>query len=164
MVNTADNLGIEAGRSGYSVCCRVSMGRWSGLFGEIAMFKFRRLLCAVLVCALVGIAYGAATKIGSFCPRNGENPSADGMAILNYVPGDNRTVVQLIVSNFSPGVTYNVEFVGLGIIGSAFMTDSQGNGNFHWNLGGNFSGAINLYLTMADGANGELRAVSGPCS
>ena len=65
-----------------------------GLDGGKAMIKFRRLVCLALVCAMVGVAYGAATKIGSFCPRNGENPSADGMAILNYVPGDNRTIVQ----------------------------------------------------------------------
>ncbi len=69
------------------------------------MFKFRRLLCAVLVCALVGVAYGAATKIRAF-ENVAEPGDADGMAIMSYNQGQNYTTNQIILSGLLPNTEY----------------------------------------------------------
>lgn len=100
------------------------------------MFKFNRLVCAVLVCTCVAIAYGAATKIRSFVPQGFENPEADGMAILNYASGQDETIVQIILSDFTPEIAYDVVFVSpthlfepkeFGVL----ITDKHGHGNLH---------------------------------
>ena len=69
------------------------------------------------------------------------DPAADGMAILNYVSGTNKTIVQVIVSNFS-GAPLGRFIVRLdpdvGDLGT-FLVDSQGNGHFHGEIGGNHS-------------------------
>ena len=97
------------------------------------MFKFRRLLCAVLVCALVGVAYGAATKIRSFTTWN-EPPGADGMAIMN-VADSQGMVLLIIVSGFTPNTQYVPAFfdgVNDHKLNQYFMTDDKGNA--HWNV------------------------------
>lgn len=120
------------------------------------MFKLNRLGAMLLLAAFVGVAWGAATKIPSFVvvgtyadcfssdliPLN-MDVAADGMAILNYVPGTKKTVVQVIVSDFS-GAPFNQFIVRLnpdvGDLGT-FNVDSQGNGNFHGSVDGDKSGS-----------------------
>jgi len=105
------------------------------------MFKFRRLLCVVLVCALVGVAYAGARKIKSFTTFN-EPPGADGMAILNIHDGTGQEV-QLILTDFTPDNEY-LPVLWNGIDGpgnseyNAFHTmntNGQGNGTWHQDIG-----------------------------
>ena len=81
------------------------------------MINSRRLLCAILVFALVGVAYGAAKKIGSFAPQGSELATADGMAILNFAQGtggpngtDGKTIRHIMITGFTPFTAYDVEF------------------------------------------------------
>jgi hypothetical protein len=105
---------------------------------------------------LVGVAYGAARKITSFTTF-GEPAGAEGMAILNYVSGTNETVVQIIVTGFSAGTTYDIEFVGVGFIEVAFTTDNQGNGHFHRRVSGDISAvsAVKLMVGVVVRATGS---------
>jgi hypothetical protein len=102
------------------------------------MIKYRRLFCAVLVCALVGVAYAGATKIRSFTTWN-EPEGADGMAILNTSQGQGL-IVQLILTGFSPNTAYapalyddgtDSEYNAFG----EFFTDDNGHANLHFTLG-----------------------------
>ena len=151
------------------------------------MIKFRRLLCVVLVCALVGVAYGAARKIRSFTPMGAENATADGMAILNLADGGvdgARTIIQVVLSDFTPDTTYIVGIVppwapspypdeigqfpyGVWPFIDAITTDQNGNGTLHVQVPGDMSLsniAVYLYLRDADGVvsappGGFLRAL-----
>lgn len=125
------------------------------------MFKLNRLSAMLLLVVFVGVAWGAANKISSFgiedsfinCIDDEEipltiNPAADGMAILNYVPGSDKTIVQVIVSDFT-GAPLQRCIVRLdpdvGDLGT-FLTDSQGNGHFHGEIAGNQSASnVELY-------------------
>ena len=71
------------------------------------MFKFRRLLCAVLVCALVGVAYGVTVKLKAF-ENVAEPGEGDGMAIMNYNQGQDETINQIILSGLIPNTAYVV--------------------------------------------------------
>lgn len=102
------------------------------------MFKARRLVCLGLVCAMAGVAYGAAKKITSFTTYN-EPADADGMATLN-VADSQGLVVQIIISGFNPNADYVLalyddesgsEYNAFG----AFTTDAHGNGRFHTKVG-----------------------------
>lgn len=77
------------------------------------MLRMNRVVCAVLVCAVVSVAFGAARRITSFETFAPESIDADGMAIINYVTGEDKTVAQVILSGFDFNETYVV------IIGSA---------------------------------------------
>ncbi len=143
------------------------------------MLKFNRVVCVALVCAVVGVAWGAASRIPSFvveptyptcsgvctngapctldfpctdgsdCVGIGDpipivvDPDADGMAILNYVAGADKTVVLVIVSDFSGApisgfiVRLNPDVGDLGF----FSLDSQGNGHFRGEIAGDHSGS-----------------------
>jgi len=161
MVNKSDNMTSEADRLDDSVCGRISISRWSGLGGGVMMFKFHRLLCAVLVCALVGVAYGAARKIKSFTTFN-EPAGADGMAILNIHDGTGQEV-QLLVTDFTPDSNYVVHLfhpdfptnqpeVGI------FTTNEVGNGHWHGDIGTLFPWpCLLIYSTVGDQL-GEVRA------
>ncbi len=135
------------------------------------MFKFRRLLCAVLVCALVGVAYGAARKISSFEPQGSELATADGMAILNFAQGtggplgtDGKTITHIMITGFTPFTTYDVEFrsptqgsfFGIGIL----VTDDRGDAQFKDSLPGLdiSDSALYIYMNMGRAAQ-ELRAI-----
>ena len=141
------------------------------------MFKVRRWVCLALVCALVGVAYGAARKIRSFTPFAPELATADGMAILNHTGnGDDRTIVQIVLSGFTPFTTYdigmippgvdpNIRELGLGGIGiaiDAITTDENGNGTFHLvSPGDDTSSNVGVYLPFfidLGPGNGFLRA------
>lgn len=152
--------------------------------------KSRKLICAVLVCAMVGVAYGAATKIKSFTTCSAvvaacaEPVDADGMAIINYANVDNKMIIQIVLSGFTPSTTYDVGLIppdvdpnsyeqGLGGIGigiDAITTDLHGNANLHANFPGGFTVSnIGIYLPFEipnpDGSRtraGVLRALGNP--
>ena len=118
------------------------------------MSKLNRLGAILLLVALVGVAWGGVTKIPSFvvqqtfddCFSSGTgslnyDASADGMAILNYAPGTDTTIVQVIVSDFSPGpLVINELIVSLGhdegLDVGRFRIGAQGNGHFHGEMSG----------------------------
>ena len=128
------------------------------------MSKLNRLGTMLLLAGFVGVAWGAATKISSFVmektftscfdgiagdevPLN-MDPAADGMAILNYVAGSDKTIVQVIVSDFS-GAPLQRFIVRLDPVPcdlppcdlGTFLVDSQGNGHFHGEISGDHSGS-----------------------
>jgi hypothetical protein len=153
------------------------------------MFKFRRLVCLALVCALVGVAYGAAVKIRSFTPFAPEPATADGIGILNYTsPVDDRTLIQIVLNGFTPNTIYDLGIIRPGVdpytsyaqgeccgivVGTmAFWTDQHGNATFtgRASLSGDFSSSnIAIYLPFEiqnpDGSTtraGKLRALGNP--
>lgn len=100
------------------------------------MFKFNRLVCVLFVCSLVSIVYAGAVRIPSFTVFEGETGAdPDGMAILNYASGQDKTVVQIIVSDFTPNTSYDVQLVGSDgstkNFGGVLNTDENGHGNAH---------------------------------
>jgi len=136
------------------------------------MFKFRRLLCVALVCAMVGVAYGAARKIRSFTTCStvvtacAEPTDADGMAIFNIHDGTGQEL-QLMVTGFSPDADYVVRLFDpladpgnepeLGIL----STNGVGNGSFHQNIGTLLQwSCIRLYscVQVGNDVECELRA------
>ena len=104
------------------------------------MFKYSRLMWVVLLCVMVGVAFGAARKISSFTPVDGfEGIEADGMAILNYSSGGGgKTIVQIIVSDFTPNTVYDVALLLPGELplcaGDVLVTDDKGHGNAHFEI------------------------------
>ncbi len=118
------------------------------------MSKLNRLGAVLLLVALVGVAWGGVSKIPSFVvEQNFEDcfgagsfslhydPAADGMAILNYVPGTDTTIVQVILSDFTPGpLVINELIVSLGhdegLDVGRFRVGAQGNGHFHGEMPG----------------------------
>jgi hypothetical protein len=122
------------------------------------MLRFNKLVCAVVVCAFVGVAFGAAVKIKCFDYLAEPNLDADGMAILNYVQGQGETILQLVVSDFEPdrdcdwlegpctesNVAYDVVLRKPGgdcqVSGQCvemfkmLKTDQHGHGTLHWTL------------------------------
>lgn len=123
------------------------------------MSKLNRLGAVLLLVALVGVAWGAVSKIPSFVVEQNfqdcfstatgslNYPIADGMAILNYVPGTDRTIVQVILSDFTPGpLVINDLIVSLEHAGGhddlgTVRIGAQGNGHFHGEISGDFRGA-----------------------
>ncbi|MCH7814417.1 MAG: hypothetical protein IID40_10405, partial [Planctomycetes bacterium] len=97
-----------------------------------------------VVCACVGTAYGGAKKIRFFTPTQaqideslaalGPDADPDGMAILNYAAGADKTIVQIIVSDMTPLLTYSLRLTdGTNdvVVSDAFTTDEDGHGTFH---------------------------------
>ena len=133
------------------------------------MFKFNRLVVSVLLVGVAAVAWGA-VKIPSFviedsflaCDEATVIPitldaDADGMAILNYVAGQDKTVVQVITSDFKGDPILNGRYFvrlnpGDGFDIGTFLVGSQGNGHFHGEVPGDSSGS-----------NVELWAQPGPC-
>ena len=109
----------------------------------------KKIVFAMVVCTCVSVAFGAAVKIPYFIPEigNGENPEADGMAVLNYVSGQDKTSVQIIISGFTADSTYDIELISpanalftdktIGLL----TTDSQGHGTLHYFVLGDNSGS-----------------------
>ncbi len=128
------------------------------------MFKLNRLGTVLLLVAFVGVAWGAANKISSFfvvasyadCFSSDDinlnmDLDASGMAILNYASGADKTIVQVIVSDFTGApvdefiVRLNPDVGDLG----TFFVDSQGNGHFRGEVSGEVNGDVS-------GSNVEL--------
>ena len=72
------------------------------------MMRTSRIVLVVGLCACVGAAFGAANKIMSFTNFFPESEEADGMAILRYVPGQDNTSVQIILSDLEPSTQYMI--------------------------------------------------------
>ena len=68
----------------------------------------KRIAFVLVVCAVVGVAFGAATKIRWFANIAEPNPDADGMTILSYVQGQDNIVAQVILSDLVPNTQYVV--------------------------------------------------------
>ena len=129
------------------------------------MSKLNRLGAILLLVGCVGVAWGA-TRIPSFVFEDsfvscftGEDvplnmdPAADAMAIINYAPGTDTTIVQVIVSDFG-GTPVGLCIVRLnpdvGDLGT-FRADSQGNGHFHGSIAGDHRGSnIELWQQVDD--------------
>jgi hypothetical protein len=116
------------------------------------------MVTAVLVA--VSAAYGAAVKIKTFdvfAPEDTVN--ADGMAILNYVAGNDKTIVQLIVSDFTPDTVYGVLLTD-GLLNleipDAFMADENGHGNFHEEIPSLDASGFDIELYVDDGVTCNL--------
>jgi len=133
------------------------------------MFTFNRLILSVMLVGVAVVAWGA-VKIPAFVieeshmtcqgvPRLIElNADADGMAILNYVGGQDKTVVQVILNDFTGDTILNGRYFvrlspGDGFDIGTFLVGSQGNGHFHGEVSGDRSGS-----------NVELWAQPGPCA
>lgn len=98
------------------------------------MFKFNRLVCVLLVCAVVAVAYGKAIKIKAISPVGLgviENPDADGMAVLNYHQGNNSTESTVAITDFLPDTEYGITVVALGGGATTVTTNAAGNANWH---------------------------------
>ena len=138
------------------------------------MFRFDRLVIAVVLVGVTAVAWGRAVKIPSFVIEASRlscdgtfrditlNPNADGMAILNYAGGArDKTIVQVILSDFTGDPNLNGLYFlrlnagdgGDGIEMGMFLVGKNGNGHFHGEVSGDRSGS-----------NVELWAQPGPCS
>ena len=101
------------------------------------MFRSIRIPCALSVCLLVGAALGA-VRIPAFTISDAAPAAASGMGILNYVAGQNKTIVQVILNGFEPEVFYKARFVsGTHCLtpGGTHPTDKLGNLIIHVDLG-----------------------------
>ncbi len=103
------------------------------------MLKVRRIACAVFLCTLVGVALGGAVKIRSFdVDYSFEGLDADGMAILNYPLGQTETIVQIIISDFTPETLYYWRLISPSHCltpGGTIQTDKNGHGTVHVEVG-----------------------------
>lgn len=116
-------------------------------------------ILAVLICA--SVVYAGANKIRGFTPVGGENPEADGFAILNYAAGENKTIVQIILSDFTPNTTYDIEIADFpgAFIQDELVTDDKGKATLNTQFPTDFSGSdLNLVLNGGE-VTEELRAV-----
>ncbi len=126
------------------------------------MLKFNRVICALLVCACVGVAFGA-VRITDFMISNEEGANPDAMAILAYASGRDITNVQIIVSDFTPNTLYDVDlvdseggrcFANFGVL----FTNTEGHGNAHLKLNGDVTSCnVEIWVDLDEGA-ANLRA------
>ena len=72
------------------------------------MLSFRRVVCVVAVCAMVSVVIAGAQKIRAFETMDPEPAAADGMAIINHIQATDTTIVQVILSDFTPNQEYCV--------------------------------------------------------
>lgn len=96
--------------------------------GMVAAFAF----------VFASVTYAAAVKIKSLVPEVGENEAADGMVILNYSQGSDKTETQVAITDFTPGETYRVLVISTNLTGGQLVTvdgeittNASGNGQFH---------------------------------
>jgi hypothetical protein len=125
----------------------------------------KKAVCVTTVLVCATLAYAEANKIRGFTPVNGENATADGMAILHYNAGQGETNVMIILSNFQPNTRYDFELVspssGSAISLDLLVTDEEGNAHYKADFAGNLSDAdILIYLSEdPEFSEDELRAV-----
>lgn len=105
----------------------------------------------MIMCAYVGTANGKAKKIKVFTPSQaqldelaalGIDADPDGMAILNFATGADKTIVQIIVSDMTPNLTYSVLLTGCtpeDVLLDPLVTDEDGNGTLHQERAGDIS-------------------------
>jgi len=131
------------------------------------MLKKLSSVAALLI--LSGIALGAEnakSSIDSFAPVNGENLTADGRAMFHYKASDNQTNVQVMLDDFTPNTTYDIQFVSPTMGEAAgcdvITTDSQGRAHYKISLSGNWTDAgIGILLSSdCSFSEDEYRAVS----
>lgn len=70
----------------------------------------KRAMVLVILGGFATTAFAGAVKIKDFdnlAPAT--SPDADGMAILNYASGADKTEVQIILSGLTPNTTYQIE-------------------------------------------------------
>ena len=130
------------------------------------MFRFNRLLCGLVVCGTVAVAFGAAVKIKAFTPvGNGaiESPDGDGMAILNYHPGNDTTEIQFAITDFRPNTVYGVklesDFGGFSAP-EAIATNVVGNGTYHHTIPFDRTGNPSVTIYVWDGDTNTIFDVS----
>ena len=142
------------------------------------MFRFDRLVIAVVLVGVAAVAWGA-VKIPSFVIEASRiscdgtfrditlNPNADGMAILNYAGGKDKTTVQVILSDFNGDPKLNgLYFLRLNaddggeVDMGMFLVGSQGNGHFHGEASGDHSGST-VTVWAEPGACGKILVATG---
>jgi len=142
----------------------------------------KRLVCAAAVLAVVGVVCAKAVKIRDFLIYE-PDPDADAMAILNYVPAHDMTIVQVTIHSFEIGRTgvdaYDVILVspslGTATNKRVLETGVHGNGHVKLEIQNPFLAAdndwrdstvyIGLDLNYNGGAvTGEIRAIGAPGS
>ena len=142
----------------------------------------KKSVLLLVVCTCVSVAFGAANKIKEFQTFDPEPEGADGMAILNFT-GNNQTIFQLMLSDFSPTTGYDYFLVTPGAVltdvtdgpvekwqvqqsgpnkrsmpssaGGFLVTNGQGHLTFHTSISGDFLGDISNYdvLLFANAGN-----------
>lgn len=124
---------------------------------------WRRFVSVAVVCAVAfacyGIAYGAAVKIRQFeIVSQQEVESADAMAILNYASGSDKTIVQIIMSDFTPNIEY---MVGLANGPADYVwTDNNGHATVHLTYDGDWSDSkVYIMIDWPYPRCDEIRAV-----
>ena len=99
------------------------------------MFKFNRLLCVVLVCALAGFAYSKAVKSKELIAAGlgGDlNPDVSGMIIMNFHDSATpATEVVISVKGLAANTTYGVQIAPGETNPLAFTTNEEGHGGYH---------------------------------
>jgi len=122
---------------------------------------FKRLAIGVVCLGCVATLYGAAVKIRVFVPTTGseeEALGADGMAVFNFVAGQNTTEAQITLTEFQPNTTYNVWVAGNPASApGSLTTNASGNGHLHMSglIGDLTTSPITVYVGFdGDDADG----------
>ena len=89
----------------------------------------KRTLAAIVVLAFTQAASAYYYNVGlipGFVPMNGENPDADGRAAFYYDELTDSSTMYLVVWNFTPDTTYDIQWLPGGFFLNAFTTSSYG--------------------------------------
>jgi len=99
--------------------------------------KMARAASVLAVCALAGVAMGAAVKFKSLAPVGQGvtlNPSVDGMATYKYNANTTFSTLQVIAQDLTPQTTYSIlvesDVTGFSLL-DVLTTNPAGNGQFH---------------------------------
>ena len=109
----------------------------------------KRIAFVLVVCTCVSVAFGAAVRITAFEIFDPEDKAnANVMAILNYVSGQDKTIVQIIMSDFTANEGYWLSIGSFTSLGPVIFTDEYGHATFHSEiLFGDKSGSdVELYV------------------
>lgn len=130
------------------------------------MLKLNRVVAMLLVGLVASVIYAKNLKIKDLTPAGPgvtENPSGDGMVVMNYKDGSNpRSEIKVTISDFLPNTTYGVQ-IDPGITDPlAITTNPAGNG--HWNSPTLFFDISldnpTVRIFRWDGVNGTIGEVS----
>lgn len=121
----------------------------------------KRIAFVLVVCTCVSVAFGA-VRITDFMMFD-ESDTADAMAILNYASGQDKTIVQIMVSDFTPNEGYSLKIGGITSLSPVIFTDGHGHGTLHQEFFGDRStDAVELFVDLSRNGRmdaGELRAI-----